>query len=45
MLLGINGNIDDENFKWKKLLLLIAPYGTPWLASSGASKSDELASV
>jgi hypothetical protein len=41
------GGYDDDDDKTSngKATAANSPYGTPWLASSGASKSDELASV
>jgi hypothetical protein len=40
-----DGYDDDDKTSNGKATAANSPYGTPWLASSGASKSDELASV
>ena len=43
---GGNDDDDDDDKKYNaKATAATGPYGTPWQASSGASKSDQLASV
>lgn len=39
------GGYDDDKISDGKATAATSPYGTPWLASSGASASDQLASV
>lgn len=39
------GGDDDDKMSGTKGAAATGPYGTPWQASSGASKSDQLASV
>lgn len=39
------GGDDDDKMSGTKGTAATGPYGTPWQASSGASKSDQLASV
>jgi hypothetical protein len=42
---GASGVYDDDKRANTKATLATGPYGTPWQASSGASKSDQLVSV
>ncbi len=42
---GGDDEYDDDKNTLGKAAAAINPYGTPWQASSGASKSDQLASV
>jgi hypothetical protein len=42
---GRGGDDDDDDKKSQKTAAANAPYGTPWQASTGASKSDQLTAV